>query len=97
MDVTTATATVTAADGADTTLTFKHFAPVIGPTAYAQIKVLTGSFQFNVGASADNAACPIYTSADTVPLIAFEIGASSTKSLHFHAANAAETFNITVV
>lgn len=97
MDVTTATATVTSADSADTTLTFKHNAPVVGPTAYAQIKVLTGTFKFNVGASANNSACPSYTSADTVPLIAFEIGASSTKNLHFKAANAAETFNITVV
>lgn len=97
MDVTTTTAIVTAADGADTELVFKTNQPFVGPTAYAQIKVLTGTFKFNVGASANNAACPSYTSADTVPLIAFEIGASSTKSLHFKAANAAETFNITVV
>ena len=97
MDVTTTTAIVTAADGADTELVFKTNQPFVGPTAYAQIKVKTGTFQFNVGASADNAACPLYTSSDTVPLIPFEIGASSDKNLHFHAANAAETFNITVV
>jgi hypothetical protein len=97
MDITTTTAIVTAADGADTTLVFKTNQPFVGPTAYAQIKVVSGTFQFNVGASADNALCPLYTSSDDVPLIPFEIGINSAKNLHFHAANAAETFRITVV
>lgn len=97
MDVTTTTAIVTADDGVDTVLVFKTNQAFVGPTAYAQIKVISGTFQFNVGASADNAACPTYTSADTVPLIPFEIGSSSTKNLHFHAAAAGNTFNITVI
>src|SRR5688572_9215127 len=97
MDVTTNPALITAANGNDTTLVFKCNMPVSGPTVYAQIEVITGTFQFNVGASADDADCPTYVAGDTVPLIPFELSTSSDKALHFHAANTSETFKIAIV
>lgn len=97
MDVTKNPCLITAASASDTTLEFPETTyigkgePVTGDRI-AFIKVVTGTFKFSVGSTADSAACPSYTSSDTIPPITF----SPSKQIHFKAANTDETFNISV-
>lgn len=95
MDITTNPALVTSVDGNDTTLVIKCNLPKNGTgerTAF--ITVVSGTFQFNVGATADNAACPAYIDDDKVEPIAFQVASSGATDLHFHAGAGSQTFRI---
>lgn len=96
MDVTTNPALITSTDGNDTTLVIKCKVSNPREQMYAFITVVSGTFQFNVGASADDADCPTWTSSDTIPPIPIEPSPSGEKDLHFHAANSSEVFKLVI-
>lgn len=95
MDITTNPALVTSSDANDTTLVIKCNLPKNGTgerTAF--ITVVSGTFKFNTGATADNAACPPYIDAEKVEPFVFQVSSSGVTDIHFKAAAGAQTFRI---
>lgn len=95
MDITTNPALITSADANDTTLVIKCNLPKTGmKERTAFITIISGTFKFNTGASADDADCPSYTNDAKVEPIAFEVSANGDTSLHFKATAGSQTFRI---
>lgn len=91
MDIVDNSALITAGVTTDVECNFTGNVPSGDVTA--GIVVISGTFKFNVGKSADAAGVATYTAGDKL-FLTFDPNANRGKALHFKAAGGADTFKI---